>query len=353
MSSPVYGVRSRPLGQTSYYQGPFELKAGDYVLVAAEQGSALGRVVSGPAELPEGRSDEDLPQILRQASPEDICQGEENDRLAAEATAFCRRCIRERRMDMKLVDVEVFFDRSKLIFYFTAPARIDFRDLVKDLVREYRARIELRQIGVRHETQMVGAVGNCGIVCCCRRYLRKFAPVTIRMAKEQNLFLNPAKISGICGRLLCCLAYEQENYDNFHRHCPRLGKRYQTDKGPMKVLRANLFRNSIAVLTESGEEQEIHLDEWQALSPFRPEAPQNAAAQGRQPARPPQGDGLLVVSVSPETVDSVDHDFAPEGAECAPAATGDTSAAGDPAQAGVGKPRRKRRRKPQTSEADQ
>ena len=115
MSSPVYGVRSRPLGQTSYYQGPFELKAGDYVLVAAEQGSALGRVVSGPAELPEGRSDEDLPQILRQASPEDICQGEENDRLAAEATAFCRRCIRERRMDMKLVDVEVFFDRSKLI----------------------------------------------------------------------------------------------------------------------------------------------------------------------------------------------------------------------------------------------
>lgn len=173
MSSPVYGVRSRPLGQTSYYQGPFELKAGDYVLVAAEQGSALGRVVSGPAELPEGRSDEDLPQILRQASPEDICQGEENDRLAAEATAFCRRCIRERRMDMKLVDVEVFFDRSKLIFYFTAPARIDFRDLVKDLVREYRARIELRQIGVRHETQMVGAVGNCGMVCCCRRYLRK------------------------------------------------------------------------------------------------------------------------------------------------------------------------------------
>lgn len=156
-------------------------------------------------------------------------------------------------------------------------------------MREYRARIELRQIGVRHETQMVGAVGNCGMVCCCRRYLRKFAPVTIRMAKEQNLFLNPAKISGICGRLLCCLAYEQENYDNFHRHCPRLGKRYQTDKGPMKVLRANLFRNSIAVLTESGEEQEIHLDEWQALSPFRPEAPQNAAAQGRQPARAAAG----------------------------------------------------------------
>lgn len=189
--------------------------------------------------------EQDLPDILRQADSTDLETGRENEALAREATAYCRQCIRDRRLDMKLVDVEVFFDRSKLIFYFTAPARIDFRDLVKDLVREYRARIELRQIGVRHETQMVGAVGNCGMVCCCRRYLRKFAPVTIRMAKEQNLFLNPAKISGICGRLLCCLSYEQENYDHFHRHCPQPGKKYQTDRGGMKVLRANMFRNSL------------------------------------------------------------------------------------------------------------
>ena len=129
---------------------------------------------------------------------------------------FWQDCVNRRHLDMKLVDVEVFLDRSKFIFYFTAPARIDFRELVKDLVHEYRVRIELRQIGVRHETQMVGAVGNCGMVCCCRRYLRQFAPVTIRMAKEQNLFLNPTKVSGICGRLLCCLAYEQESYDAFH-----------------------------------------------------------------------------------------------------------------------------------------
>ena len=152
-------------------------------------------------------------------------------------------------------------------------------------MREYRARIELRQIGVRHETQMVGAVGNCGMVCCCRRYLRKFAPVTIRMAKEQNLFLNPAKISGICGRLLCCLSYEQDNYDHFHRMCPRLGKKYQTDKGPMKVLRANMFRNSLSVLTENNEEVELSLDDWQALSPHRPEAPR-VRSQSSRPKAP-------------------------------------------------------------------
>ena len=152
---------------------------------------------------------------------------------------------------------------------------------------------------------MVGAVGNCGMVCCCRRYLRKFAPVTIRMAKEQNLFLNPAKISGICGRLLCCLSYEQENYDRFHHNCPRLGKKYQTTQGTMKVLRANMFRNSLSVLNENNEEQELTLEEWQALDPHRPEPhPGNAqpkpAQQGQKAA---QGDGLLVVSATPENVD--------------------------------------------------
>ena len=131
--------------------------------------------------------------------------------------------------------LKVLLDRSKMIFYFTAPTRIDFRELVKDLVREYRTRIELRQIGVRHETQMLGALGNCGMVICCRRYLKNFAPVTIKMAKEQNLFLNPAKISGICGRLLCCLSYEQDNYDNFHAQAPKIGKRYTTDLGMLKV----------------------------------------------------------------------------------------------------------------------
>jgi hypothetical protein len=166
-----------------------------------------------------------------------------------------------------------------MAFYFTAPTRIDFRELVKDLVRKYHTRVELRQIGVRHETRMVGAVGNCGMVCCCRRYLNKFAPVAIKMAKEQNVFLNPAKISGICGRLLCCLAYEQDSYDAFYRRCPKLGKKYQTARGPMRILRASMFRESVTVFSEDDEEQEFSLEEWQSLEPRRPEA-------GAQPVRP-------------------------------------------------------------------
>ncbi len=265
----IYGIKFRSMGQTAYYRGPEECKSGDQVMIDVEQGIALAQVVSGPLSLLRGASENDLPAILRLANEEDCEIARKNDALSSEAMDFCRDCIRQRRLDMKLVDVEVYFDRSKMIFYFTAPARIDFRDLVKDLVREYRSRIELRQIGVRHETQMVGALGNCGMVCCCRRYLRKFAPVTIKMAKEQNLFLNPSKISGICGRLLCCLAYEQDNYEHFNRTCPRLGKKYQTINGSMKVLRTNMFRNTLTVLNENNEEHEFSFDEWYALLPDR------------------------------------------------------------------------------------
>ncbi|MDE7241661.1 regulatory iron-sulfur-containing complex subunit RicT, partial [Desulfovibrio sp.] len=280
----IFGVRFHALGQTDYYSAPDDCKPGDQVLIEADQAVALGEIVSGPITSLPGSDEADLPVILRMANAEDKETGRRNAALAAEAMRFCRERIRERRLDMKLVDVEVFFDRSKLIFYFTAPVRIDFRELVKDLVREYRARIELRQIGVRHETQMLGAVGNCGMVCCCRRYLRKFAPVTIRMAKEQNLFLNPAKISGICGRLLCCLSYEQDNYERFHRNSPRPGKKYQTSRGVLKVLRTNMFRNSLSALTEENEEVELTLEEWEALEPRRPDAPQAPTAEARRPA---------------------------------------------------------------------
>jgi len=237
----------------------------------------------------------------RRATEEERLAADGNALLSREAYAFCRQCIGERGLDMKLVDVEVLFDRSKMIFYFTAPTRIDFRDLVKDLVRQYRTRIELRQIGVRHETQMLGALGNCGMVCCCRRYLHKFAPVTIKMAKEQNLFLNPAKISGICGRLLCCLSYEQENYDSFHRSCPKLGKRYQTTDGPMRVLRSNMFRNSVVVLPDGGQELEMTLEEWQALKPSRAETP--VVPQSKE--QKPQQNSMMVVSAAPETLEDV------------------------------------------------
>ena len=201
---------------------------------------------------------------------------------------------------MKLVDVEVFFDRSKMIFYFTAPGRIDFRELIKDLVREYRTRIELRQIGVRHETQMLGAIGNCGQICCCRRFMRKFVPVTIKMAKEQNLFLNPTKISGICGRLLCCLSFEQKGYEEFHRMCPRVGKKYTTALGSVKVLRSNFFKKSLSLLLENYDEREVSIDEWneivnkppseEAMAEIRAQAPRGRRG-GRRPARPEQDNG--------------------------------------------------------------
>jgi len=214
---------------------------------------------------PRPRTAAGLQLIYRLAGTQDLETGAENKRLARRAFNFCRGCIGHQQLDMKLVDVEVLHDRSKMIFYFTAPNRIDFRELIKSLVREFHTRIELRQIGVRHETQMIGAIGNCGQVVCCRRFLRKFAPVTIKMAKEQNLFLNPAKISGICGRLLCCLSYEQKGYEEFHKQCPKIGKRIPTAIGTAKILRANFFKKSISVWVEDVGEREFTLDEWKDL----------------------------------------------------------------------------------------
>ncbi len=272
----MIGIRLRKAGQVYFFpEQELQFRVGSQVLVELEQGVvALAQVESVTRQQsPDMRVEFPLEgKFLGAATAQDIAQHTENIILEAEAKAFCKTCIRQRELDMKLVDVEVLHDRSKIIFFFTAPSRIDFRELVKDLVRNYRTRIELRQIGVRHETQMIGALGNCGMVCCCHRYLRKFAPVTIKMAKEQNLFLNPAKLSGMCGRLLCCLSFEQSNYEEFNRHCPKLGKKYVTNsKGSVKILRANMFSQTIALLTESGEETEITLEEWEALCPQRAE----------------------------------------------------------------------------------
>jgi cell fate regulator YaaT (PSP1 superfamily) len=301
----IAGIRSRHRSQTLYCDSmPVPSVVGEQFIVETEHGLLFARIVSLHDSLPEGNISSGI-TVLRAATDADRAVAGANDELARRARCFCQESIRKRELDMKLVDVEIYFGASKIVFYFTAPARIDFRELLKDLVREYRARIELRQIGVRHETQMIGAVGNCGMVCCCRRFLRKFAPVTIRMAKEQNLFLNPAKISGICGRLLCCLSYEQENYDAFHRDCPRLGKKYQTSQGIMKVLRSNMFRNSLSVLNEIDEEREISLEEWRALMPRRSEQAQQARPERREDQKSDHG-GFLVISGSPESLNDPD-----------------------------------------------
>ena len=258
-------------------------------MVTTDEGPGLARVVTLREEPPPhlGLEENGVKPIERPATEEDFHQQQDNDQLAAKAFAFCREKIRDLELDMKLVDVEVRFDQSKIVFYFTAPTRIDFRELVKLLVNEYRTRIELRQIGVRHEAQILGGIGNCGRICCCHQFLKKFEPVTIKMAKEQQLFLNPSKISGTCGRLLCCLNFEKETYADFQRRCPKVGKRYDTSVGEIKVLRANLFRDSLIVDSGDGEEKEITLPEWADLSTSQELNPSAKAPQEK--GRPPEG----------------------------------------------------------------
>ncbi len=259
----IVGLQFNSYRPVSFYRAaPYQLEKGAYVLIKAEEGLNLGQVISIREQQ---ESDADLESIYRPASQDDLMSQTENKSLEKEAFSFCRQCIQNQHLNMKLVNVEVFFDRTKMIFYFTAPGRIDFRELVKELVQNYRSRIELRQIGIRHETQMVGALGSCGRVCCCRGFLRQFNPVSIKMAKDQNLFLNPEKISGTCGRLLCCLAYEKDTYIEFQKKLPKTGRWMQTKEGKMRPVRTNLFRNSIIAQTDQNEEREITLDQWQEI----------------------------------------------------------------------------------------
>ena len=301
--SRVAGVKFKDYGQIYYFEaGGHELSVKDWVIVETDQGKGMAQVATLHDAPPHAGMEQELKPILGMAGADDFAVKAENEALAAKAHRFCRERISERGLDMKLVEVEVFHDKSKVIFYFTAPGRVDFRELVKDLVREFRTRIELRQIGVRHETQMIGAVGNCGQLCCCRRFLRKFDPVTIKMAKEQNLFLNPSKISGMCGRLLCCLGYEQHNYENFQRRCPKLGRRFRTSQGVFKVLRSNFFRETVTVLSEEGEERDFTLDEWTEIVQSRADAPSDQAQQGspRPPRQNPKPQAAEAAERAPE-----------------------------------------------------
>ena len=262
------GVKFRLQGQIYFFYAQEDAAAAqvkDWVLVTTEEGPGLANVAVVQDDPPPGISPEEIKPVDRLATAEDFQSQVHNEELRKEALAYCREKIRELGLDMKLVDVEVRFDQSKIVFYFTAPARIDFRDLVKILVSKHRTRIELRQIGVRHEAQILGGIGNCGRICCCHQFLREFVPVTIKMAKEQQLFLNPSKISGVCGRLLCCLNFEKKAYADFFSRCPKIGRKYQTSIGEVKVLRANFFRDTLVLDAAEGEEREINLLEWSEL----------------------------------------------------------------------------------------
>lgn len=229
-----------------------KVKIGDYVIVEAERGREYGQVVAEPLLISETEVEAPLRKIIRVATRDDLRQIQENKKKTKEAIEICEKKIAEHKLNMKLVDAEFSFDRSKFIFYFTAEGRIDFRELVKDLAREFKARIQLRQIGVRDEAKIFGGFGLCGRVLCCKSFLKDFEPVTVRMAKDQNLPLNPTKISGVCGRLMCCLGYEHEVYKQFLQSLPKEGETINTKEGKGKVISVNPLKRTVIV--EVGEE---------------------------------------------------------------------------------------------------
>jgi cell fate regulator YaaT (PSP1 superfamily) len=199
--------------------------------------------------------------VIRKATPEDLDQLHRNEQLEKDAFAFCLRKIKEKGLNMKLVKTEVLLDRSKALFYFTSEKRVDFRELVRDLAAEFRMRIEMRQIGVRDEAKMVCGLGSCGRELCCAKFMNRFELVSVKMAKEQNLALNPTKISGICGRLMCCLAYEYPTYLELKRDLPKVGKHITTRSGKGKVIRQNVLSQTVTVELEEGGEITLHASE--------------------------------------------------------------------------------------------
>jgi cell fate regulator YaaT (PSP1 superfamily) len=235
------------------------LQKGERVLVESEQGLSFGMVCTDPR--PASGSQKPARKVIRVANDHDVERFGRNAELEKEVYGFCYTKIKERALPMCLVSVECLFDEHKIMVYFTAEGRVDFRELVKDLVQKFRTRIEMRQIGVRHQAKMVGGLGTCGRHLCCTSFLGGFAPVSIKMAKEQNLSLNPTKISGMCGRLMCCLAYEFDHYEKAKKDLPKVGKKVNTTHGLAKVIRQNIFREKLTVLLESGEEKEISYEE--------------------------------------------------------------------------------------------
>ena len=259
----VIGVRFRQAGKIYFFDPlDLEVKRGNHVIVETVRGIEYGKVVSGIRHVKDDEVVLPLKPVIRIATDKDQKQVEENQKAAKSAMGVCLEKIRNHGLEMKLVDAEYTFDRNKIIFYFTADGRVDFRELVRDLAAVFRTRIELRQIGVRDEAKMLGGLGPCGRVLCCSSFLGDFEPVSIKMAKDQNLSLNPAKISGLCGRLMCCLKYENEVYEEAKRLLPDLGEQVVTKEGMGKVVSLNMLERRVQVeLFETGALVEHAIDE--------------------------------------------------------------------------------------------
>lgn len=242
------GVRFKKAGKIYYFDpAGLPVECGTNVIVETARGMEFGTVISGIKDVPESEIIPPLKKIIRIANENDIVQHQENINKKQRALMLCQEKVDKHNLEMKLIDVEYTFDNSKIIFYFTADGRVDFRELVKDLAAIFKMRIELRQIGVRDEAKMVGGIGNCGKGLCCHTWLPEFEPVSIKMAKVQNLSLNPTKISGICGRLMCCLKYENEIYYELRKGMPEVGERIKTIDGMAIVYDSNILENKIKV----------------------------------------------------------------------------------------------------------
>ena len=256
----VIGVRFRTAGKIYFFSpGGLELKAGDKVIVETARGVEFGSVVTGIKEVPDDQISQPLKPVIRIATQDDVRREAKNREKEKEAFKICQEKIRKRGLEMKLIDAAYTFDNNKVLFYFTADGRIDFRELVKDLASVFRTRIELRQIGVRDETKIRGGIGICGRPLCCHTYLTEFAPVSIKMAKEQNLSLNPTKISGVCGRLMCCLTNEEETYEELNSHLPSIGDYVTTpEKLKGEVQSVNVLRQTVKVIVSlDNDEKEV------------------------------------------------------------------------------------------------
>jgi cell fate regulator YaaT (PSP1 superfamily) len=259
----VVGVRFKKAGKIYYFDpGDLSIQKDSYVIVETVRGVEYGKVVIAPKQVDENDVVLPLKKVLRIADQKDRLIVEENRAAAKEAYAVCNEKVTTHQLDMKLVDVEYTFDRNKIIFYFTADGRVDFRELVKDLAGIFRTRIELRQIGVRDEAKMLGGIGPCGRMLCCSTFLGDFEPVSIKMAKDQNLSLNPTKISGLCGRLLCCLKYENDEYESAKKALPDLGQVIDTPLGSGKVVGINILGRILQInIPELDRVVEYTLDE--------------------------------------------------------------------------------------------
>ena len=255
----VIGVRFRTAGKVYFFDPlQLEIKRGDHVIVETARGIEFGTVVAGGHEVEDDKVIQPLKPVMRIAGERDIEQEAANKEKEKEAFKICKEKILKHGLEMKLIDAEYTFDNNKVLFYFTADGRIDFRQLVKDLASVFKTRIELRQIGVRDETKILGGIGICGRTLCCHTYLSEFAPVSIKMAKEQNLSLNQTKISGVCGRLMCCLKNEQETYEELNRNLPGIGDIVTTPQGITGTVQSvNVLRQMVKIVVDVNDEKEI------------------------------------------------------------------------------------------------